>query len=330
MPGPEEHKADKIFEINNSAEFLKKALEVFRFQYRHNLIYQHFCNGLNKHQGNVKTLVDIPFLPVEFFKNYKIVSGNFKPEIVFSSSSTSGTGQSLHYVKDLGLYEASFMEAFERFYGQASELVILALLPSYLEREGSSLVFMAEALIKAAAPGSGFFLHDYENLVNKIQDLEQKGQKTLLIGVTYALLDLAEQFSMKLSHATIMETGGMKGKRKEMIREEVHQIIQNAFGVPTVHSEYGMTELLSQAYSKGNGVFYCPPWMKILIREVNDPLSFLPQGQSGGINIIDLANIYSCAFLSTSDLGKNLPDGGFEVLGRFDNSDIRGCNLLVQ
>jgi phenylacetate-coenzyme A ligase PaaK-like adenylate-forming protein len=329
LQGTDKHKADKIFDIANAAEFLKLALETFKFQYQSNQIYQNFCNGFNRNPHNVNTLEDIPFLPVELFKNHKITCGSFEPEIVFSSSSTTGSGQSFHFVKDLALYEASFRNAFEFFYGKPSSYVILALLPSYLEREGSSLVLMAEALIREAAPGSGFFLHDYNTLTSKLIEFEQKGQKVLLLGVTYALLDLAEQFPRHFKNVIIMETGGMKGKRKEMIREEVHGIIQKAFGVSAVHSEYGMTELLSQAYSTGNGIFKCPGWMSVLIREVNDPFSYVPEGQTGGINIIDLANKHSCAFLSTSDLGKRFNNGSFEVLGRFDNSDIRGCNLLV-
>lgn len=320
----------KVFEINNEQEFIDTALKTFHFQYLNNPVYQRFCIGLKRNPENVNSLKEIPFLPVEFFKTHKIVSGKFEPQAVFTSSSTTGTGQSFHYVKDLKVYETSFGLAFQHYYGRPSEYVILALLPSYLEREGSSLVYMANALIAQAAPGSGFYLHDYEKLHRQLMELNRSGKKALLLGVGYALLDLAEQFPIPLKNTIVMETGGMKGKRREMIREEMHGILRKAFETYEIHSEYGMTELLSQAYSKGNGLFECPPWMRVLVREANDPFSYLPFGQSGGINIIDLANIYSCSFLSTSDLGKANQDGTFEVSGRFDNSDIRGCNLLVQ
>lgn len=305
------------------------ALETFRFQYAHNPVYREFCDTLNKTSSTVKAVGDVPFLPVELFKAHHVYASEKTPEVVFTSSGTTGMITSRHAVADVSLYEESFRRAFEKFYGDIREWTVLALLPSYLEREGSSLVYMADALIKASQHSdSGFYLHDYAKLSEKLRAL--KGKKVLLLGVTYALLDLAEQFPQPLENVVIMETGGMKGKRKEMVREEVHAVLKNAFHVDAVHSEYGMTELLSQAYSKGDGIFNCPPWMKIIVREMNDPFSVAENGKTGGVNIIDLANRYSCSFLATSDLGKKYPDGSFEILGRFDFSDVRGCNLMVE
>lgn len=305
------------------------ALETFRFQYAHNPVYREFCDTLNKTSSTVKAVGDVPFLPVELFKTHHVYASEKTPEVVFTSSGTTGMITSRHAVADVSLYEESFRRAFEIFYGDIREWTVLALLPSYLEREGSSLVYMADALIKASQHSdSGFYLHDYAKLSEKLRAL--KGKKVLLLGVTYALLDLAEQFPQPLENVVIMETGGMKGKRKEMVREEVHAILKNAFHVSAIHSEYGMTELLSQAYSKGDGIFNCPPWMKIIVREMNDPFSVAENGKTGGVNIIDLANRYSCSFLATSDLGKKYPDGSFEILGRFDFSDVRGCNLMVE
>lgn len=305
------------------------ALETFRFQYAHNPVYREFCDTLNKTSSTVKAVGDVPFLPVELFKTHHVYASEKTPEVIFTSSGTTGMITSRHAVADVSLYEESFRRAFEIFYGDIREWTVLALLPSYLEREGSSLVHMADALIKASQHSdSGFYLHDYAKLSEKLRAL--KGKKVLLLGVTYALLDLAEQFPQPLEHVVIMETGGMKGKRKEMVRDEVHAILKNAFHVSAIHSEYGMTELLSQAYSKGDGIFNCPPWMKIIVREMNDPFSVAENGKTGGVNIIDLANRYSCSFLATSDLGKKYPDGSFEILGRFDFSDVRGCNLMVE
>jgi phenylacetate-coenzyme A ligase PaaK-like adenylate-forming protein len=285
---------------------------------------------LGKKPMVIKHYRDIPFMPIGFFKSHRVVSGDFEPEIVFTSSGTTGITTSRHHIKSVELYIQSFMHGFRHFFGSAEQYTILALLPSYLEREGSSLVLMADQLIKRShQTESGFFLHNYNKLADILVHLKTLKKPTILLGVTYALLDMAEQFPLYFPELIVMETGGMKGKRKEMVRDELHQQLMEGFGIDQVFSEYGMTELLSQAYSKGHGVFYTPPWMKILIRDTNDPLSILPEGQSGGINVIDLANIYSCSFIETQDLGRSHSDGSFEILGRFDNSDIRGCNLLI-
>jgi len=306
------------------------ALKVFRFQYDNNLVYQEFCQFLKKDKVNVKAIADIPFLPIQFFKSHRVLSSQLPIEITFSSSGTSEMTNSQHFVTDLAYYEKSFQTAFSQFYGSTENYVILALLPSYLERDGSSLIYMIDDLIKKSNhPDSGFYLHNYDELIEKLELLEDSGQNILLLGVTYALLDLIEKKKFRLKNTIVMETGGMKGKRKEMIREELHAILSDGFGVSTIHSEYGMTELLSQAYSFGDGIFECPPWMNILIRDTEDALSYLPDGKTGGINVIDLANINSCSFIATQDLGKKNPNHSFEVLGRFDVSDIRGCNLMV-
>jgi phenylacetate-coenzyme A ligase PaaK-like adenylate-forming protein len=269
-------------------------------------------------------------MPVEFFKKNMILSGNRPYETIFYSSGTSGSTSGKHYVSDIELYIKCFTESFSHFYGQPSDYSILALLPGYLERKGSSLVFMVNELMKLSGnQHNGFYLRDFKQLHQKIDNLNQQGQKFLLIGVSYALLDFAREFPIDAGNGIIMETGGMKGTRKELVKEEIHSILKNAFNVDAIHSEYGMTELLSQAYSRGEGIFTPPPWMKILIRDVYDPFHYLPDGVSGGINIIDLANLYSCAFIETQDLGKTYQNGQFEILGRFDNSDIRGCNLMV-
>lgn len=318
-----------IFNIANSDEFEKICLKVFRFQFENNPVYNQFCRLIGKVPANVASHKEIPFLPIEFFKSKKIISGNQKPEVVFTSSGTTGSLTSSHYVSDLKIYEKSFTEGFKRFYGEPEEYVILALLPSYLERTGSSLIYMADKLIKSSNhPDSGFYLSELDLLARKINDLDKAGKKVLLIGVSFALLDLVERYNFKLKNTIIMETGGMKGRRKEMIRQELHDILKKGFGTAHIHSEYGMTELLSQAYSKGNGVFECPPWMKILIRDPEDALSLISENKTGGINIIDLANINSCSFIATQDLGRITAEGA-QILGRFDNSDIRGCNLLI-
>ncbi|MBX2922677.1 MAG: acyl transferase [Chitinophagaceae bacterium] len=309
-------------------------MEVFHFQYNNNIIYQQYCRALGIKADAVKKIVNIPFLPVSFFKTHAVKTAGFSAGTVFESSGTTQTINSKHYIKDLSLYTQSFSKTFELFYGKPQDWCIIALLPSYLERRHSSLVMMADALMKASKhPDSGFYLHNHEQLAATLVKLEQQKQKTLLLGVTFGLLDFAEQYAMPLHYTTIMETGGMKGRREEMTREEVHGILKHAFGVKNIHSEYGMTELLSQAYSKQNGVFYCPPWMKVLMRNEDDPLAteLAPTGKplNGVINIIDLANIYSCSFIATEDAGKLYPDGSFEVLGRIDNSDIRGCSLMV-
>ncbi len=307
-------------------------MHIFNYQAKENNVYKQYINALKIDIGNVKEIKEIPFLPIEFFKTHIIKTTNLQSLVseVFTSSGTTGSIQSKHYVTDVSVYEKSYLKAFELFYGNITDYCILALLPSYLERDGSSLIHMVDDLIKKNNhPESGFYLNNYDDLINTINKLEQLKQKTILIGVTYALLDLIEKQNFSLNYTIIMETGGMKGKRKEIVREELHAILCKGFGVNAVHSEFGMTELLSQAYSKGKGIFYCPPWMKILIRDTNDPFAFLPVNKTGGINVIDLANINSCSFIATQDLGKAFLDNSFEVLGRFDNSDIRGCNLLV-
>ena len=321
---------DLIFNITSEASFNAAALAVFKHQFEHNSVYRSFCDLLYKHPSEVKTVEQIPFLPIQFFKSHTVVSNSKSADATFTSSGTTGSIVSKHFVSDLEIYKQSFRRGFKSFYGAIEEYTVLALLPSYLEREGSSLVYMANDMItQSNQPESGFYLHDLEALKNTLLKLEAKRQKTLLIGVSYALLDLIEAHSFKLKHTTVMETGGMKGKRKELVKSELHTIVKHGFGVDKIHSEYGMTELLSQAYSKGDGIFKAPAWMKILTRDPEDALSIQPIGKSGGVNIIDLANINSCAFIATQDLGKIHSNGTFEILGRFDESDIRGCNLMV-
>lgn len=321
---------EALFHIKTNSDFLAVALDTFNFQYTHNTVYHNFCNYLNVDPKEVTQLYDIPFLPIQFFKDSSVVSSTQKPAITFSSSGTTGATTSKHFVTDLGVYEQSYLTAFRQYYGAPSDYCILALLPSYLEREGSSLIYMVADLIKKSNhPKSGFFLNNTTKLRAALETLEAEGTKTILIGVSFALLDFAEAHSLQLKHTTIMETGGMKGRRKELIRVDLHNRLCTAFGTSKIHSEYGMTELLSQAYSKGDGVFSCPPWMQVLIRDAEDPLTYLKAGKSGGLNIIDLANRYSCSFIATQDLGKKNSDSSFEVLGRFDNSDIRGCNLMA-
>jgi hypothetical protein len=326
-----------LFSISNQKQFEKIALKTFRYQYENNLVYQEFCDLLNTNVQKVKTLQQIPFLPIQFFKSHAVVSNNETPQAIFTSSGTTGMTTSQHLVTDVSLYEESYRIGFSQFYGNIENYVVLALLPSYLEREGSSLIYMVDDLIQLSnQPESGFYLNNHDELIEKLIALDNAGQNVILIGVTYALLDLIE-YSQSISFplwglggsTIIMETGGMKGKRKEMIREELHQQLCAGFGVSSIHSEYGMTELLSQAYSLGEGVFECPSWMQILIRDTEDALSYITNGKTGGINVIDLANRNSCSFIATQDLGKKYANGTFEVLGRFDNSDIRGCNLMV-
>lgn len=308
-------------------------MDVFRYQATENEVYRQYIEALKVNIDKITQLEQIPFLPIEFFKTHEIIT-NCKLQIadckIFTSSGTTGSIQSKHYVSDISVYEKSYRKGFEHFYGNTEEYCILALLPSYLEREGSSLIYMMDDLIKKSKhPESGFYLNNYDELLLKLKQLQ--GQKILLVGVTYALLDLVELLGEgDYKNLIVMETGGMKGKREELVREELHERLCKGFGVDVIHSEYGMTELLSQAYSKGNGVFDCPPWMRILIRDTNDPFTSLPHNKTGGINVIDLANINSCSFIATQDLGRSVSDTSFEVLGRFDNSDIRGCNLLVE
>jgi len=319
-----------IFTISSHKQFEKIALKVFRFQYENNKVYRNFCDFLNTDIQKVKSLDKIPFLPIQFFKSHDVVSTTDAVQEIFTSSGTTGMITSRHLVTDPSLYEQSYRNAFSEFYGNIEDYVVLALLPSYLERSGSSLIYMVKDLIELSNnENSGFYLHNYDELITKLTELDNAGQNIILIGVTYALLDLVEKQKFRLKNTIIMETGGMKGKRREMIREELHEILCNGFGVQSIHSEYGMTELLSQAYSLGNGIFECPYWMQILIRDTEDALTYIDSGKTGGVNVIDLANINSCSFIATQDLGKKYPNNSFEILGRFDNSDIRGCNLMV-
>ncbi len=322
---------DDIFKISNHRTFRAAALEVFHYQAKHTPVYRDYLAALGVDPSRIKKPEEIPFLPIELFKSHTVIVEGKNAEVIFESSSTTGTTPSMHHVADASLYRRSFTLGFQQFYGDPEQYCILALLPSYLERKGSSLVHMMDHLMKQSGhPESGFYLDNLEELASILKKRNEDRQPTLLVGVSFALLDLAEQYPMKLEdYIIVMETGGMKGHRKELIRSELHQQLKEAFGLQTIHSEYGMTELLSQAYSDGEGLFHCPPWMRVLIRDPNDPLSMLSGGQTGGINIIDLANIHSCSFIATGDLGKVYEDDSFEVLGRFGHSDIRGCNLLV-
>ena len=318
----------KILGVNEEG-FEAVALEIFNFQAAENPVYKAYLQALGVEAGSVNTIDKIPFLPIRFFKSHAIRTTVFEPAVVFESSGTTGSINSRHLVKDLALYEESFTKGFELFYGSIKDYCIIGLLPSYLERNNSSLVLMVDKFIRLSEhPQSGFYLNEYEQLFAVISELETRKQKVLLVGVTFALLDFAEKHSLSLQNTIIMETGGMKGRREEMIRPAVHEILKKAFHTPAIHSEYGMTELLSQAYSKEEGIFNCPPWMKILLRDDEDPFFIKSEG-SGAINVIDLANIYSCSFIATDDAGKLYADGSFEVLGRIDGSDLRGCSLMV-
>jgi phenylacetate-coenzyme A ligase PaaK-like adenylate-forming protein len=318
-----------IFSNHSSEAFEQLALDTFAYQYEHVSVYRTFCDSLRINPSSVNSLTEIPFLPIQFFKTHPVLDDSKKATTVFNSSGTTGATRSKHFVADLSLYEQSFHLAFRHFFGAVEDLVILALLPSYFEQEQSSLIYMVNKLIESSkAPESGFYLKDTERLIQTIESLESQKKRTLLLGVSYALLDLTEKHRFQLKNTMVMETGGMKGRRGEMIREELHEVLKRGFGTTTLYSEYGMTELLSQAYSTGDGLFKCPPWMKVLTRDTEDPLSYL-SGTTGGINVIDLANRYSCSFIATQDLGKLRTDGSFEILGRFDTSDIRGCNLMV-
>jgi phenylacetate-coenzyme A ligase PaaK-like adenylate-forming protein len=321
---------EQVFSINSEEQFNNIALQVFQYQAKSCAVYCEFIKGLRIDPSTIKHIDYIPFLPVEFFKSHRVLSSDDVVQITFSSSGTTGITTSRHLITDVSWYEESFRKAFHLFYGDIKDYTILALLPSYLEREGSSLIYMVEDLIKQSNnPDSGFFLYNHDELYHQLKKQQLNKKPTLLIGVTYALLDFIENYSINFPELIVMETGGMKGKRKEMIRPELHQTLCKGFGVAAIHSEYGMTELLSQAYSKGGGIFNCPPWMKIVIRDTNDPISLIKDDKAGGINVIDLANINSCSFIAIQDFGKAYHDGSFEVLGRFDNADIRGCNLLI-
>jgi hypothetical protein len=352
----------KIFTIQPS-EFESMALEIFRFQYSKNPVYRDYVRALHINDAQVGSITQIPFLPISLFKSHSIRTTSFDPEIIFESSGTTTSVNSRHLVKDTELYKRSFITGFELAYGPVKDWCIIGLLPSYLERGNSSLVYMVNELVQLSAhPQSDFYLDEFDKLSSTLQQLEQVKQKTLLVGVTFALLDFAEKYALPLKNTIVMETGGMKGRREEMVREEVHVILKRSFGLPAIHSEYGMTELLSQAYSKGDGFFNCPPWMKVLVRDEEDPFSVAgpelivnsresslraernkannsqklddthhsPLTIHGGINIIDLANLYSCSFIATDDAGRLHRDGSFEVMGRIDNSDVRGCSLMYE
>lgn len=322
--------SNTIFNIKTQTDFKDLALQIFKHQFKNNRVYRSFCDLLFKHPSDVKAIQDIPFLPIQFFKSHDILSSKNDIETTFTSSGTTGSVTSKHHVTDLNIYEQSFTKGFQQFYGDIQDYVVLALLPSYLERKGSSLIYMANHMVlQSKHPKSGFYLDNLSELRDTLRILDAERKKVLLIGVSFALLDLVETYQFNLKNTVVIETGGMKGRRKEMIREELHKLLKKGFGVDVIHSEYGMTELLSQAYSKGKGVFNCPNWMRILTRDTEDALSILPQGKTGGINVIDLANINSCSFIATQDLGRLRADNSFEVIGRFDNSDIRGCNLMV-
>jgi phenylacetate-coenzyme A ligase PaaK-like adenylate-forming protein len=321
---------DKIFSVTTGT-FDALAIEVFRFQLQNNKVYREFVRMLYPEEkiNSISDVKDIPFLPIELFKTQEIITEN-RHQVLFESSGTTGVSTSKHFIADIQLYIQSLSAGFRYFFGDPADYVFLALLPSYLERKSSSLVYMANELMKQSInPLSGFFLYNLNELYYRIKDAKKKEQKIFLIGVTFALIDFALLYKIDLKDDVVMETGGMKGKRKEMIREEVHSILSKSFNKNLIQSEYGMTELLSQAYSFGDGIFRCPPWMKVFIRDMRDPLTILPTSETGGINVIDLANIYSCPFIATGDIGRSFKDGSFEVLGRFDEAEIRGCNLMV-
>ena len=319
-----------IFNIQNEAGFTEVALAVFKHQFQTNRVYRSFCDLINVHPSDVQKVSDIPFLPIQFFKSRKVLASREEVQEIFTSSGTTGSRTSKHFVTDIKLYKESYRKGFHHFYGNIEAYTVLALLPNYLERKGSSLVYMVEDFIaRSKHVESGFYLDNVEELTKMLIKLDKSGQKTLLIGVSFALLDLIEKQQFNLKNTIVMETGGMKGRRKELVREELHAILQEGFGVNEIHSEYGMTELLSQGYSQGKGIFKTPPWMRVLTRDTEDALSIQSPGKNGGMNVIDLANYNSCSFIATQDLGRVHKDGTFEIIGRFDSSDIRGCNLMV-
>lgn len=321
----------RVFDISSDSQFQELALQLFDYQYHNNAVYGRYVDYLGVDHDKVGSLREIPYMPVEFFKSFQVKTTDFEEQLVFTSSGTTGANTSRHYVKSPGVYYKSLIKGFCEYYGSLGDYHVLALLPAYLERTGSSLVTMVEKFMEASGNGcDGFYLYDFQSLAAKIDDLLLvSGKKILLIGVTFALLDFAAQYRRNYgSRVVVMETGGMKGRRKEMVRDEVHSILKEALGVDAVHSEYGMTEMLSQAYSMGGGIYRETSTMRILVRDTTDPLRMVDNGITGGINVVDLANIYSCAFLETRDLGVRYQDGSFKVLGRFDNSDTRGCNLL--
>ncbi len=318
---------DQIFNIQTQTEFDQLALEVYHFQRGYVPVYKQFVDLLGKPEP--QSVNDIPFLPISFFKTHHIIAEGMQPQTMFKSSGTTGMERSQHLVADLSLYERSFLPTYEHFIGPLENQLIFALLPNYVEQGESSLVYMVDHLVRATKHElSGFYLNHPETLLNAIDQGRKTGRKLVLFGVSYALLDLAEQ-QVDLSDVQIIETGGMKGRRKEMTKEALHAQLKQAFGCAFISSEYGMSELLSQAYSDKNGLFDLPPWMQVQLRDVNDPFALVDEGKTGGVNVIDLANLYSCAFIATQDLGK-IVDGKLQLMGRFDHADLRGCNLLVQ
>jgi len=322
---------NRIFKLATEEEFRSLAMDVFRYQAVANPVYREYLALLKKDPEKIEQPEQIPFLPIGFFKTHRIITGEMQAELVFESSRTTGETPSRHFVANAALYQESLANGFKRIYGDPEDWCILSLLPSYVERGNSSLVYMMDRLMKQSGhPDSGFYLNEAESLHRILEKRAEDAHPTMLVGVSFALLDLASDFRGMIHPDTvIMETGGMKGRRKEMIRSELHQVLKEAFRCGEIHSEYGMTELLSQAFSTGYQLFETPPWMRILIRDSYDPFTLVPAGQTGGINVIDLANIHSCSFISTSDLGRVNDKGQFEVLGRFDQAEVRGCNLMV-
>lgn len=320
---------DHIFHLSSKADFEATALRVFGFQYENNTVYRTYCQHIGKSKEDVQTLSDIPFLPISFFKTHDVKTGEFEPELTFRSSGTTGMERSRHLIKDASLYRKSLIESFRHFYGNPSDFVFLALLPNYIEQQNSSLIYMMEELMhESGAKENGYYLYNHEDMYQKLIQLRDNQQRTILWGVTFALLDFAEKYTMDFPQLIVFETGGMKGRRKEMVKEELYGILRKAFGVTDIHSEYGMCELLSQAYSKGGNIFSTPPWMQLRLRSEKDPFDGSNQMATGVINIIDLANLHSCAFIATEDLGRRHPDG-IEILGRMDHSQTRGCSLMV-
>ncbi len=327
-PLPSAFELEQIMAIREAQEFNDRALQLFYYQRDNNSIYRTFLNQLGR--PDPCSVYEIPCLPIGAFKHHKVISGTTEPVISFASSGTSGQERSWHHLLSLDYYEQSFLRHFEMRYGSIDDLCILGLLPSYIEQGESSLVHMVDSLItRSRQEASGTYLNEHEKLRNTLLELQDQQVRTILFGVSYALLNFVEEFPLDFPELIVIETGGMKGRRKEIIREELHELLQKGFGIEKVHSEYGMTELLSQAYSAGEGVFRCPPWMQVRVRDITDPLAKMEIGKTGGLDIIDLANVHSCCFISTDDLGRVFEDGSFEVLGRFDQSDIRGCSLMV-
>lgn len=321
---------NRIFKVKTDDQFTEIAIEVFHHQYENNIIYKQFVDLLGVETSKITCLKEIPFMPIDFFKNHEIISQGLVEEKIFKSSSTTGIGRSNHLVADLAIYNESFIRGFKKFYGDPAEICLIAILPSYVEQGDSSLIYMIDHLIALSnCELSGYYLNKNADVLNCLMALKKQNKRTILWGVTYALLDFIEMGKIEFESLIVLETGGMKGRRMELVREELHEKLCSGFGVGSIHSEYGMTELLSQAYSAGEGKFRCSDTMKILIRDVNDPKSFMKPIRTGGINVVDLANINSCSFIATQDLGKLHNDGSFEVVGRFDNSELRGCNLMV-